>query len=189
MSHFLARLSARKVKHVVPWLAYSCGLLPLVWCALHRESRREYWWVAVAFGISFLADTAVLLWGHPWVASAIYPVSQTAIIGAVFLPRIEAMWLTLALMVAALVAIAVEGMEAPHLLLHGIAWSCTTIIVWEHSGPLRMALLLAFGINLVPWTLLSLWPTWGTWGLYQSVRVLSLGWFCYAQADRKMRLA
>lgn len=168
---------------LVAWVAYGIGLVPLAWCALRRERRREYWWLAMAFGISFLADTATLAFGHPWLWSAVYPVGQTAVIGAVFLSREETAALTLLLMGTALVTILALGVNAPSALLHDLAWLAIVGMVWRRPlGQLRWALLVAFGVNIVPWTLLALRPSWTTWELYQGVRAVGVGWFCVAQA-------
>jgi hypothetical protein len=158
------------------------GLLPLAWVTFRRERRREYWWLAVAFGISFLADTTVLLWHRPWAASAIYPVSQTALVAAVFVERRVAIGFTAFLVLAALLGLAIEGISAPGLILHVAGWLVlTTFLLEQPSSPLRTALLIGFGANILPWVLMVLRPRVSTWELYQGVRAMSLGWFCYAQ--------
>jgi hypothetical protein len=89
------------------------------------------------------------------------------------------------LVLAALLGLAIEGITAPGLLLHVAGWLVlTTFLLEQPPSPLRTALVIAFGVNIVPWILVALRPRWSTWELYQGVRAVSLGWFCYAQTER-----
>jgi len=161
------------------------GLVPLLWLgALHwcgERRSREWWGVAAAFGISWVADTITHRWGQPWLVSAIYPVSQAAIIGIVLLPRREAQWFIATLCAVGIIAVLIEGTTKPQWILHVFGWS---EIVWLLRplplGKLRAALFVAFGVNLIPWVLFTLWTTWEMWCLYQGVRAVSLGMFCLA---------
>jgi len=160
------------------------GLAPLLWLAIRRERRPDWWWLAVAYGISWLADTAAHLWGHPWFVSAVYPVSQAALIGAVLLPRPDADWFVGVLVVGGVLGIAREGTTHPSLLLHTVAFGGIVAISWQHPHQrLRLALLVSFGLGLLAWVVFTRWVTWGTWGAYQLVRATGIGVFCWASMN------
>jgi len=169
---------------ILPEVAHQVGLLPVLWLALlaARGERRgaEWWWVAGAFGVSWLADTVTHVIGHPWLVTAIYPVTQAAMIGAVFQPREEVAFVTMVLLGVALVSLSIEGTTAPQLMLHVAAGIAIVGMTWHTTSPMKPALHVAFGVNLLPWVLFALWPMWGTWSLYQAVRVVSLVLFCGA---------
>jgi len=110
------------VVSVVTELAHWLGLAPVAWLALRRERRSDWWWLAGAFGVSWIADTAAHLWGHPWFVSAVYPVSQAALIGAVLLPRPDADWFIGVLVVGGILGLAREGTTHPSVLLHTVAY-------------------------------------------------------------------
>lgn len=158
------------------------GLVPVLWLALRKERRVEWWWLAGVFGVSWLADTAAH-WVNPWLVSAVYPVAQAGIVGAVFLSRREA-----ALLVAVLVWVGVLSAgwgTVPDLLLRTVAWLAVVGIVWPLPlGSLRVALLLAFGLGWLCWVGYQFAPGWTSWGVYQGVRAVSLGWFCLAREQR-----
>src|SRR5947208_264158 len=109
----------------LPEIAHQMSLLPLLWLALlhargvHRDAA--WWWIAGAFGVSWLADTAAH-WVSPWMVSAVYPVSQSAIIGAVLLGRRDAMAFLGALVCMALLSLFWEGVNGPMILLRTVAW-------------------------------------------------------------------
>jgi hypothetical protein len=157
-----------------------------VWCWARRERRREYWWLAAAFGISVLADTATLLWHQPWLVAAIYPVSQLGIVAAVIVSQRQAMAFTGFLMLTGIVALMIEGLDAPGAILPVVGGAVlTTFLLAQPATPLRTALLLAFGVSCLPWIWFVLMPTWASWEAYQGVRAVSLGWFCYAQTESR----
>jgi hypothetical protein len=173
------------LRHIAPELAHQMGLLPLAWLALlswcGERRGSEWWWIAGAFGISWVADTISHVFGHPWIVSAVYPVSQAAILGMVLLPRKDAYWFVAGLCVLGVMAITVEGTTHPQWILHVVGWSEIVWLLWPLPlGKLRLALLVAFGVNIIPWVLFTIWTTWETWGLYQAVRATSLGLFCWA---------
>lgn len=163
---------------LVPEIAHQMGLVPLLCLAVLylRGVNRDvgWWWIAGAFGVSWLADSATH-WVAPWVISAVYPVSQAAIIGAVFLPRAKA-WMLLFLLVAiALVALGWEGATGPDLLLPTIVGGTVAVIVLPQKalGWLRWSLLVGFTGTAIVWWAYAEWPGWTTWALYQSLRAVA----------------
>lgn len=158
------------------------ALLPFAWLALQRESRSLWWVVAVAvFGVSWLADTAALF-GNPWLPAAVYPVSQAGILVALLASRKSAGLLIGLLVVAALVGIAWEGVTGPDVLLETVAAGIVVGLVWPRRdlGRLRIMLLVGFGGGWLVWLGYLFAPGWTSWGVYQGVRAVSLGLFCWA---------
>jgi len=166
------------------------AVLPLVWLALLQVAGvgrgTAWWWLGSAFGVSWLADWAAH-WVHPVAISAVYPVTQAAMIGAVFLSRAEARCF-LGVLIATGLAAAVSG-QLPDVLLHTVAWLGLVGILWPlPHGSLRSAMLLLFGVGWLAWLGYVLRPGWTSWGLYQSIRAVSIAWFCWA-AYRPVRMA
>lgn len=171
-------------------VAHWIGLVPLCWLAVRRSSNAAYWWLAVAYGISWLADTAAH-WVDPWLIGMVYPVSQAALIGAVLLTRKQAEWFTVALMGTGLVA-ALEGGMGANVLVAVVAWGGICGLVIDRFGmdQLRTALLFSFGGGLVAWLAFAGSPSLMTWGLYQSVRLIGTLMFCYAVTQKpRLQLA
>lgn len=165
------------------------ALVPLVWCALRRERRPEWWWLAGAFAISWVADT-MAHFSDPWIPAAVYPMSQAAMVGTIFLPRGKAMLLVTVLGIAGIVGVAGEGVTGPDLLLQTVSFGSVVGIVWPLApSRLRTTLLVAFGLGWLAWVGYLLNPGWATWGFYQAVRAVSLGMFCWANRSPRMQLA
>lgn len=168
------------IKTLAPNIAYALGLVPLAWLLLLRSAsvRRgtAWWWLAGAFGVSWLADTAAH-WVNPWLVSAVYPVSQAALIAAVFASRVEAQRFLSIMVLAGLAAVVVDAT----ILLRTVAWGGIVGLLWPFpKGPLRTALLLAFAGGWLAWVGYLLDPGWPSWGIYQGVRAGSVGVFCVA---------
>lgn len=166
------------------------GILPLGWLALRREMRREWWWLAGALAVSFVADGIALathLLHHaqaPFI-SALYPVGQAAIIGAVFLSRARATAFAALLVLTGMMSLA---FPEPWL-LDTVAWLGVTAIVWPLPlGLLRSALLLIFGLGWLCWMGYALFPM-PAWLAYQSCRAVGTLLFCRAAIHRPLRLA
>lgn len=160
------------------------ALIPLAWLILQGERRPEWWWLAGAFGISWLADTAAH-WVSPALIGVVYPVSQAAIVGAVLLNRTDAYVLLLLLWITAVLAVLWEGVTGPEVMLRTVAWgSIVGMAGMRPLGRLRYSLLMAFGIGWLAWLGYVLAPGWGSWGVYQSVRLAGLGLFCWASQAR-----
>jgi hypothetical protein len=177
---------------IIAWIAYSLGLLPALWLAVRRVRAAEWWWLALAFGISWVADTVALASGHPWPGSALYPLAQTAVIAFVFLRSLEASAFVGILAVVTAGAILTQGWATSTLVVRTIAWGAIVSMVWRpRVGRLREALLVYFGLGWAAWMIYSLSPgmrsdghvpplTWTSWSLYQVMRAMGIGLFCWA---------
>jgi hypothetical protein len=165
-------------------VASEMALLPMLTLAwLHVTERHRdpsLWWIAGAFGISFLADTAAL-WVDPKTVSAVYPISQAALVGAVFLSRTDADRLLAALIVTGMASLLWHGADHLDVLLHTVAWGTVTgLALTRATGLLRASLVSAFGLGLVAWWSYVVAPGWTSWGALQSARALGLILFCIA---------
>lgn len=171
--------------------ATGIGIVPLVWLVSTGKHAAEWWWLGLAFGVSFLAD----LGAHPvspWVMSVAYPVSQAALVMAVFLPRRDAQAVTLVLVLVGLLSVVLNRAAGPDLFLHTVAWGSTAWIVNDYAvGRLKTALLVAFGGGLVAWWGYVLVPGWTFWIALQGTRLVAAGLFCWAswRPEPKLRLA
>jgi hypothetical protein len=161
------------------------ALLPALWL-VGRTLRgfrpgAEWWWLAGAFAVSWLADTAAL-WADPWLVGLVYPVSQAAVIGAVLLDRRDAKVLVWVLVGTALVAALWEHVQGPDVLVRTVAWLGLTGIAYERPalGLLRTALLVSFGLGWLCWMAYAIAPGWGSWSSYQITRLAGLLLFCAA---------
>lgn len=163
---------------VVPTVAESLGLVPLLWLAYHRDRRPVWWWIAAAFAVSWVADVAARF-VDPWLPAAVYPVSQAGLV-VVALARREAPVYVGMLMLAGLIAVAWEGVTGPTLFLDIVAAGVVVSVVWDRPSALRGPLLVAFGGGLLAWIVYLFAPSLLTWGLYQTSRALGIGMFCWA---------
>lgn len=168
------KYAAREVAHLM-------GILPLLWLAVVRCKEPAFWWLAVAFGISFLADSAAH-WVAPWIISAVYPVSQAALICAVFLPRQDAYTMLGLLLVVGLSSLWFTHASGPDLLLHTTAAVavCWIVAPLPALGMLRTALLIYFGLGLLAWYGYVWQPSWASWAIYQACRLVGILAFCRA---------
>jgi len=163
-------------------VAHTLGLVPLAWLALRREHRLQWWALAGAFAISWLADT--LAHGvDPWFVNALYPVSQAGLVAVVLLPRRDAKLAIGVLVVAALLVLWLEGIQGPDVLLETVSAGVVVGSVWRHPQ-FRGSFATAFGGGWLAWMGYLLAPGLATWGLYQTVRALGVGWFCWAQTRK-----
>lgn len=163
--------------------ATTIGAVPLLWMAYLRlrgyTRDTAYWWLAVALGISYLADT--LGFFRPWLASVVYPVSQASLIGAVFLSRPQAVGYLMGLTLVGLLAAWITLASGPDILLHAVAWLTVAGIAQRQAkGKLQASLLVTFGLGWALWMLYVAWPGWWTWGGYQACRGVGTGLFCWA---------
>jgi hypothetical protein len=166
------------------------GILPVGWLALRRERRREWWWLAAALGVSFVADgmalgTHLLHRSQAPFISALYPVLQAAILGAVFLSRARA-----GIFATVLVLTGMASLAWPEAwLLDTVAWLGVSGIVWPFpAGPLRSGLLLIFGLGWLCWMGYALLPL-PAWMAYQSCRLAGTILLCWAASRPGLRLA
>lgn len=170
---------------VIEEVTHHMALGPLLWLVLLRAGGQRpafLWWIlAGVFGISWLADTASH-WVSWWVVSGLYPIAQVTLLAAALLSRAE--WLPFCWWfgAAALLDLLLAGLGTPELFVHTLAWGALILIVWRHpeSHPLRLPVMVSFGLGWLGWIAFLVAPTWGTWGAYQSIRALGLGVFCWA---------
>lgn len=183
--------------HALGELAHWIGLVPLLWLVLLdvRDVRRDaaWWWIAGALGVSWLADTAAH-WVNPDLVGNVFPLAQTALIGAVVLSRAEALRFVGALLAVALVDIGSRGPLGADVLVATVANGAVVGLAWRPDADrrLRGALLVYFGLGLFAWWAFALStelfhlgirelvPAWPTWLAYQATRALGIGLFCWA---------
>ena len=170
---------------VLPEIAHQIGLLPLLWFLGLRimgvPLSWEWWWITVAFTISWIADW-MAHWIDPGIVSLVYPIAQIGLLGAVLLPRSDANTFTAILVGTGILAVLVRDGRFD-LLLRTVSWGWLTAIVWTRPAfrP-RSALLVTFGLGLIFWWTYTMVPGWPTYGLYQSNRLLGIGLLCWAQS-------
>jgi hypothetical protein len=178
---------------MLPEVTHWMALVPLAFLAWRHvtvtRSDAAYWWLALAFSVSWLADTAAH-WVSPDLVGNLYPQLQAALIAAVFLQRREAWFVTVSLAAVSLVIVALDGAAGFDVLLRSVAFATVCGVVLDRwaLGPLRTALLVYFGAGLIAWYAYAAWPSWATWGVYQSMRALGLVLFCLAARDPRPKL-
>lgn len=171
------------------------ALLPLAFLAWLRWTGRKrdtaWGWIAVAFAVSWLADTAVDAGAPGWAVGFVYPITQAALIGAVLLTRFSAFVFLGALVTAAAWSLAIFGVHQPDILLHSVAFLGVAGIAlerWDIPNQLRDSLFVYFGLGWVAWLAHAKFVTVATWYPYQSCRLAGLVLFCGAvrgvQANR-----
>lgn len=178
-------------------VAIAMGLLPLAFLGLLRArgQRRdaEWTWLSTAFAVSWLADVVadVLPVRERWIPSLVYPISQTAIIGAVFLPRRRATLLLGILVLTGCVTAIWHGVTGPDVVLRTVAWLVIVAIVADRPelpGRLQACLFVYFGAGWVLWLVHAEALVVATWYSYQSVRLSGLLLFCWAASSPGPRL-
>lgn len=165
------------------------ALVPLLWLAVlayHGARRPVVWWAfAIVLGLSWVADT-LAHWVDPWLVSTAYPLAQALVLAAVLLPP-PALWRVTAIMlVAGVIAWALQGVGRPDVFTRTVAWMGILVMAWPHRALQRPALT-TFGLGWLAWVAYSIVPDWTTWGLYQGVRALGIGVFCWATAPQLAR--
>ncbi len=167
-------------------IAHQMSLLPLtVLSGLRLGGHRcdpAYWWIAGAFAVSWLADTAAH-WVNPWTVTLVYPITQSTIILAALLPRQATMRWLLVVGGVAVLAVVLDDTRGPDLLLHTVASIAVVWAVfeeWTLPSRLRAALLVYFGVGWLTWLIHAEWLVVATWYPYQLARLAGLGLFCYA---------
>lgn len=174
------------------------GLVPLIWVSFVRPPR-VYWWLAVAFAVSFIADT----FGHrfdPLTVSIVYPVSQAGIASLALLEKTRDRFVFLgALVWAGLCAVLLQDAPHPDLLLSTVAFGSLAAFAFfrgvasrfiiragydsdrrQELAAISWPLVVYFGGGLLAWYAFAAWPSWHTYALYQTTRIAGLLYFCYA---------
>ena len=171
--------------------AHCIGAVPILVLGALRLGGRPvpsaWWLMALAFGVSFVADTAVDLGMSPLVISQTYPVTQAALFLLILLPQAEAV-----AVIGGLLAVAAgslwdpllglrqgEGLDFP---LHAVAWGSIAAAAWHvlRPGWLRAALGMGFAALVVAWAGYVAVPGWWTWGGFQMVRAMQAAAFAVA---------
>ena len=181
-------------------------LLPLAWLGWlwtrgqHRDAA--WWWMAGGFAISWVANVAsdYLPANARWVVSAVYPVSQSAIFGAVLLDRTEALMFLALLTPIGIVAAVMGAAQGPDILLRSAAWLVLAAVAWmrkELPQRLRISIVVYFFLGYCTWLMLAAWvhdhpdahgaaPEW--YG-YMLAQFAALVLFCWAATENsKLRL-
>jgi hypothetical protein len=160
--------------------------LYLGWLRVRKRPRElAWWWLAAAFFVSWIADSAadLLPQSAGWVPSLVYPVAQTAIVGAVLLPKKAATVLLWLLAGFGVLAALWQATPGPDLLLRAAAWLTIVGIVWYRDDlpyRLRLCFLMYFGVGLAMWMVHLEWLVVATWYPYQLARLAGLLLFCWA---------
>jgi hypothetical protein len=173
-------------------IAHHMALLPVALLSglsvRHHRRDAAWWFLAGAFAISWVADTVAdfLLPADRVVPSLVYPVSQSALVVAVLMPRLVAL-LLLGLMVGTGCLVVLQhGITTPDIALRSVAWPAVACVAWmrkELPVPLRACLLVYFGLGWVAWLVHVEWLTVATWYPYQLIRLLGLLLFCWAAVE------
>lgn len=183
--------------HAVEEVAHQMALVPLVWIMWSRfrgEKRDVAWvWLAIAFSVSWMADLAAdfMQPGMRFVPSMVYPVSQTAIIGAVLLDRTESIALLGLLVPIAMVGVRMGGATGPDIILRSFAWLVIVGIAWMRADlphRLRLSLIVYFGLGYVTWLLFAEQSIVPVWFAYQSTRLAGILLFCWAASENSPQL-
>lgn len=178
--------------------AHQMALLPLVWLLWLRtrgQRRDVAWgWMALGFAVSWMADTAAdfLPRDMSWIPSAVYPVSQAAIFGAVLLDRTEALMFLALLVPCGIAAAVMGGATGPDILLRSVAWLVLAGVAWmrkELPHRLRISIVIYFFLGYATWLVHTEWLIVPTWYPYQFARLAGLMLFCWAATENsKLRL-
>lgn len=169
------------------YAALAVGAVPLAWCASLRRIEPAWWWMAAAFGVSFVADALSLVVGHT-VVSQVYPVAQAALFLAVLVERPAALYWIGGLLAVAGASLAYrlgEGLELP---LHAVAWLAVAVTAVLSLRPslLRNTLGAGFAALTLAWAWFYREPTFAAWGTFQAVRVgVTVAWCVAATRARR----
>lgn len=186
------------IPHIPPvaWVAVEMPLLPVAWLWwLDRHGQKRdiaWWWLAVAFLISGLADNLALFLSQPGrhAVSFVYSIIQASLIGAVFLSMRWATQLATFLAAATFAALFWRGPERTDIVLHAVSFLTVVAVTLRHVilFRLRLALLVYFGLGLVAWACYVARPNWPTWYGWEGTRLAGLLLFCWA-AVQTLRLS
>jgi hypothetical protein len=166
--------------------AHQMGLVPFLWLCWLRVRGEErgsaWWWLAIAFLVSWFADSAVDLGAPSDMVNTVYQVSQSALIGAVLLDRSDAVVLTITLCLVGIAAVLWNHLAGPDVLLSTVASLAIAGIAYERRAltRVRWSLLVMFGAGWVAWMGYCLAPGWTFYLLYQATRAVGIGLFCWA---------
>lgn len=187
------------------YLAVIIGVMPMLGLSLLRVRQpidRSLWLLAMAFGVSFLADMTTFalrgagLGDYQWIPSVTYLVSQVSIIVAVFWGR-EALPLIGVITGAALLSAITGDGKGPDIILSTIASWAVVGVAWLDCvhRPLKLSLLVTYGLGWAFWMIhafdVALFPELSvrSWWSFQACRLVGTAMFCYAAYRPSPRLA
>lgn len=175
--------------HQIAEVAHQIEAVPLVWLVLRaiRGCRDDpfYWWLGISIWISWVADWA----GHADAvdfAGMAYPISQVGIAAAVFLARRDAIVLSVATVLAGLVAVMLDRDAVLYVV--GYGGLCAALLPRRELGLKRDVMLLFFGVNLVGFLGFHVYPSATMWYLWHVPPALAVFLFCYATVEFQPRL-
>lgn len=161
------------------------ALLPLVALAalslLGRRRTAAWWWLGVAFAVSWVADSAAHRF-DPVLVSRVYPVLQASIVLFALAPYADALVCALALALASMVPLLLQPASMVDVGLRTISFGCIAGVVFRlgRHHIAQLPLLIYFGGGLLAWYAYAIAPGWTTWGIYQATRAIGLTLFCIA---------
>jgi hypothetical protein len=170
-------------------VAHHMALLPLATLAVIRlrGHRRDvaWWWLAVAFGVSWIADSVAHLipMDDRAIVSLVYPISQASLMAAVLLSRANALVFVGVLVLAGIAVIIQHGATGPDVALRSVAWLFVAGIARvrkELPIPLRASMFVYFCLGWIAWLIHVQWLVVETWYPYQGIRLFGLLLFCWA---------
>lgn len=184
---------------VALWQISLVPLAFLVWKRWRGESSdASYWWIAIALGVSWVADAwsfgAVVaghrLSGHPLI-HRVYPIAQALLVLAVFRDRKDVHAWNALLAVLGVTMLFLDPMPHNDVIVRLAAFGAVCWTVWRIPSlphDLRRSLLCYFGLGLLAWLGYVQSPTVIGWACMQSVRVFGTAWFCLAIQCQRPRL-
>lgn len=166
------------------------ALIPLLWLGCLRycgQHRSPLWWaLALVLAISWVADTVAHV-VDPWLTSAIYPLLQALILSIVLLPRRALIRFAAVFLGIGVLTFWLSGATHPEVIGRTIAWSGLLVVAWPHQA-IRWPVMITFGLGWLGWIAYSISPGWGTWSVFQGIRALGLGSFCWVTAPKLVRV-
>jgi hypothetical protein len=159
-------------------LGHAFGAWPLVRVGTLIRQRPpldvSWLWMALAFAVSFVADTASLF-GAWSVVSQTYPLMQGALFALALLPSRVAGRVVALLLAVAGASVAVRHGQGVDVALHVAAWLSVAVMAWWRvpDFALRWTLVLGFVGMAATWTAYALAPDTVVSALMQTVRVVT----------------
>jgi hypothetical protein len=161
---------------------------------LHARGERrgaEWWWLASAFAVSWVADT-LAHWANPWAIGIVYPIAQGVVVAAVLSSKERAAEILGVAVAVAVAVILTAGVDSPDILVRSVAWlPLVWIVARTPSLPARLRACIAvyFGLGWVTWLVHVKWLVVATWYPYQGARLVGLAMFCWATMAPRPKLA
>lgn len=171
-------------------VAHVLGLIPLiylVWRVWWRSAKpdAEWWLVALAYTVSWVADT-VAHGMNPLIPAHSYVMLQSGLIVGAVLPKEAALHVVGVFCVVALGAVVWLG-PTGQIPLHTVTWLTVAGLAWRwrlapDATRIVAALGMSFGIGWLAWMAMQWSPTFLTWGAYQGTRAMGTLLLCWAMA-------